>query len=132
MLGRVLHHSESSREGGTRIRLSIPQIGKLRLRGRTGLEAAESGSTSGARDRLWAVRSFSPRGEASRSLSYRALNLVLKGGGELIAQGRWGGLRQEQGGGQPPGWSGQETCPEDVRLELDLDGWEAGGGQRRS
>lgn len=33
-------------------------------------------------------------------------------------------------GGQPPGWSGQEICPEDMRLELDLDGWVAGGGQR--
>lgn len=40
----------------------------------------------------------------------------------MIAQGRWGGLCREQRGGQAPGRSGQETCPDDVRLELDLKG----------
>lgn len=64
------------------------QVRKLRLRGHMGWRQQSRGLNFGAHDWVvWvnACRAMMPNMEARSILSYRALNLVLKGEGELTA-----------------------------------------------
>lgn len=94
-----------------------------------GLEAA---LTSCAYDGLCAVHFFLARGEARRSLSYRPLNLVLKGGGGVDCTRKMGRAVSGAEGwaGSWPEWSG--NLPGRREAGAGLEGWMAGGGQNMS